>query len=162
MTDDFVLTPPELSESRFATFKDLIFRGYNWKHGISPGWDVRDATQLKRHLAANPEETIGVFGQTLLNYFRSEDHSSGERPFRFLPRLDCYRVKPQNAFRRDQDAKIETAQSQRQRRNLDAIDLVCDKKLPQGYAEDVSPKRIDGRRSRALGTGFEPISSPRD
>src|SRR5208337_3383968 len=166
---ELVLTAPSPQDNRFAMYRDLIERGHRWAcktvwniEVFEIGWDMRDAAQLRRHLDSNPDETLAKFAQALLNYFSSQDHSSGERPFRFLPRLDCYRVKPQNAFRRDQDAKIETAQSQRQRRNLDAIDLVCDKKLPQGYAEDVSPKRIDGRRSRALGTGFEPISSPRD
>src|SRR5438105_2574918 len=103
----FALTSPEPRDIRFAAYRDLIERGHRWAcvnvwccPVFEVGWDMRDAAQLRRHLDSNPQEIPSNFGQALHNYFRSLDHPSGERPFRFLPRIDCYRVKPQNTFRR--------------------------------------------------------------
>jgi len=168
--EEFELTAPEPKDTRSEEFKDLIFRGYRWACEnvwhipiVEPGWDMRDGAQLKRYLAANPEEEIILFGQTLHNYFRSLDHSSGERPFRFLPRLDCYRVKPQNVFRRDQDAQIDTAQTQRQRRSSDAFERARrDRQLPERYVAHLAGERIELRRDRTLAPGFRPVPDKSD
>src|SRR5208337_1688512 len=167
---ELVLTAPSPQDNRFAMYRDLIERGHRWAcktvwniEVFEIGWDMRDAAQLRRHLDSNPDETLAKFAQALLNYFSSRDHSSGERPFRFLPRIDCYRVKPQNVFRRDQDAEIETAQSQRPRRNNDAFARARrDRQLPERHGEDVSAEDSRTRRNRTLASGLEPLPGQGD
>src|ERR1700687_5084315 len=101
----FALTPSDGNGNRFADFKLVCMRFYEWKWGHGCPWDGSDANQLSRLLKASPELDLLTFRRWLLNYGESEDISPGERPRKFLPRIHDYSVVPLDRYRRDRNAK---------------------------------------------------------
>lgn len=120
---DLILSPPssEQKESRFAIFKEMIFKFYNWKYQRDPQWDGSEAKQLSALLKSDPKLDILTFRQWLKNYGESKDISPGERPRIFLPRLSKYSVTALNQYGRSVDVENEARDGGSDRRSRDAI-----------------------------------------
>lgn len=136
-------------DERHIRFKDLIFRFYQWKWKRKPGWDGSDAAQLARLLKANPDLDDITFATWLRNYGESKDITPGERPRRFLPRIENYSVRPLNQFGRDgagsangkaSPAEQRGQQISEQRRRLSARYTGA---TPTGDAEFIGPSDRD-------------------
>src|SRR6266849_10150433 len=122
MIEPFALTPPDGNGTRFTAFRDSVLKFYQWKWGRCCPWDGAEANQLSRLLKSDPTLSLQDFRLFLYNYGCSDDITPGERPRSFLPRIHDYSVTPLDRFRRNPNAKIETASSQRSRRNDTAFE----------------------------------------
>jgi len=122
-TTVLTLSPPssEQKETRFAIFKDLLFRFYNWKYQRDPQWDGSEAKQLSALLKSDPKLDAKTFAQWLKNYGESKDICPGERPRIFLPRLSRYSVTALNQYGRSVDVEDEARDGGMDRRSRDAI-----------------------------------------
>lgn len=87
-------------DPRHQRFKDLIFRMFWEDRGTTCPWDDREGKQLKDLLVTYPHVDEREFAQWLENYMFSEDRTPGQRPYRFLPRMDRYTIEPLDRFGR--------------------------------------------------------------
>lgn len=98
---EFALTPSEPIETRFSQFKAMLFAAFRDKYKRAPRWDGAEQNQLAKLLKGMPELTILQFQVALANIFNSGDIPKGERPSRWLPRLDSYIEEHHNVFGRN-------------------------------------------------------------
>src|SRR6266436_10416695 len=159
MTEPFVLTPPDDKDLRFTLFKQVVASFYRWKWGIECPWDASEGNQLKRLLKASPTLDIHSFRVFLYNYGCSNDITPGERPRSFLPRIYDYSITPLDRFRRNPNAAIDSAQTQRARRNDTAFEQARqNRRIAQGPERNLPPERVEQRGNRTLGNGFKRLS----
>jgi len=158
---DLTLSPPssEQKETRFAIFKDLLFRFYNWKYERDPQWDGSEAKQLHSLLKSDPKLDAKTFAQWLKNYGESKDICPGERPRIFLPRLSRYSVTALNQYGRSVDVENEARGSVGQR-NDDAFARV-NRQVPKPNSAAFNP-RISRSGNRGLESTAEILQLPGD
>src|SRR5256885_16470890 len=119
---EFFLTAPEPQETRFTPFRDLIERAYAWRWQKECPWNGSEANQLSNLLKTCPKLDGTEFAHWLKNYMMSQDYPPGERPCRFLPRIQNYSIEPLDRFSRSQNAIIDNAQTQRLKRGFSNLE----------------------------------------
>lgn len=160
---DFILTPFDGNSSRFADFRQMVTKFYEWKWGHECPWDGAEGRQLSQLLKSSPSLDVMTFKRWLYNYGMSEDITPGERPRSFLPRIHNYSVVPLDRFKRSQDAQIDTAQTQRARRNSAAFEQARqDRRIAEHPSPNLPEQRTLPRRNPALASGFRRLSSGSD
>jgi hypothetical protein len=92
------------TDERFTPFKEAVWGFYLWRWKREPPWDGAEQNQLSRLLKASPKLDLATFKLWLYNYGRSENLKPGERPCRFLARLDEYSISPLDRFGREKGA----------------------------------------------------------
>jgi hypothetical protein len=161
--EEFTLTPPPLKDTRFTKFREWIEKAVMWKWQAAPRWGAMEGKQLSLLLGEMPDLTERDFCLALKNLLNSDDIPAMQRPGFWLPRLESYIVHPHDRFSRNPEAIHDTAQSQRQRRNLAAFEQVRKNHgLVENPTGNLPPKRIDPRRDLSLGTGLKRISDGSD
>jgi len=140
--DALVLSPPPDRDLRHRSFRSVLCAFYTWKWHYACPWGAEDGAQLKRFLDLNPTLEEATFKRWLLNYSNSHNITPGERPFRFLPRMDTYSVEPIDKFRTSFNAPIITAKLQNTMRTAMAMEQVRQDDMLQQAALPEPPERV--------------------
>lgn len=96
-------TSPSASDDRklkHQTFKELIFKCYNYLNDENPPWDGSDAKQLDSIIKSKPDLTPEKFHDWLISYAKSENINPAARPRVFLTKISDYAAGPLNKFGR--------------------------------------------------------------
>lgn len=94
---------PSASDDRklkHQTFKELIFKCYNYLNDENPPWDGSDAKQLDSIIKSKPDLTPEKFHDWLISYAKSENINPAARPRVFLTKISDYAAGPLNKFGR--------------------------------------------------------------